>query len=302
MRHVLAVVVLYRMEPTRSKTLVGLAQAFADDATLANEVEILVWDNSPASIDERSIPFSCIYRHADTNEGVSGAYNSAAAMAVERGCPWLLLLDHDTSITKEFLRGMLAHAARSDDDEQVAAVVPFLYANHFCMSPRLWRFGRHVPLTRPATAYTERQEIFAANSGALMRVRALAAIGGYSKRFWLDYSDIDVFHRLHEHGFGVKIASDLALEHELALLDYNTRMTPARYVTYLAAESDFLDLYRGPGERLLHLFRLAARTVRQRRFADGTFAKMTRQELWRRLYGRRRARLLPRDPLNREAS
>jgi GT2 family glycosyltransferase len=302
MAHVLAVVVLYRLEPARSKTLVGLARAVEEDPTLAKQIEILVWDNSPAAIDERSIPFPCTYRHTAANEGVSGAYNAAAAMAVERGCAWILLLDHDTSITKEFLRGMLAHAAQSDRNEQVAAVVPFLYANNFCLSPRLWRFGRHVPLTRPAIAYTEGREIFSANSGTLMRVRALSSIGGYSKRFWLDYSDIDVFHRLHERGFSIRIAHDLALQHEVALLDYNTRMTPARYAIYLAAESDFLDLYRGVAERLLHLIRLAARTIRQRRLADRTFSKMTRQELWRRLYSRRQARLRPHDPLSREAS
>jgi GT2 family glycosyltransferase len=124
-----------------------------------------------------------------------------------------------------------------------------------------------------------------------VRVRALEVIGGYSSRFWLDYSDIDLFHRLHEHGFSVRIAGDLELQHEIAMLDYDARMTPARFATFLGAESDFLDLYRGIAERVLHLFRLAARAVRQRRFADPTFARMTRQELWRRLSMRRRARL-----------
>jgi hypothetical protein len=46
---------------------------------------------------------------------------------------------------------------------------------------------------------------------------------------------------------------------------------------------------------LLHLLRLAARAVRQRRFADATFSRMTRQALWRRLHTRRRARLQIRD-------
>jgi hypothetical protein len=46
---------------------------------------------------------------------------------------------------------------------------------------------------------------------------------------------------------------------------------------------------------LLHLFRLAVRAVRQRRFADPAFSRMTRQELGRRLRTRRRARLQIRD-------
>ena len=112
-------------------------------------------------------------------------------MAAERGCGWLQLLDDDTSVTGEFLRGMLRNAAEAAGDERVAAVVPFLYAGSFCMSPRLWRFARHVPLPRPDAAYTETRSIFAANSGTLMRLRALETIGGYSARFWLDYSDIE---------------------------------------------------------------------------------------------------------------
>jgi GT2 family glycosyltransferase len=292
---VLAVMVLYRMQPAESKTLAGLAQAFAADAALAQEIEVLVWDNSPTAADESSLPLGCTYRHAPANTGVSGAYNAAAAMAAEHDCAWLLLLDQDTSVTREFLRGMLRHAAQVASDEQVAAIVPFLYAGSFCLSPRLWHFGRHAPLGRPVSSHTERREMFAANSGTLMRVRALQAIGGYSSRFWLDYSDIDVFHRLHAQGFAVRIAGDLALEHEVALLDYDARMTPARYATYLAAEGDFLDLYRGRAERLAHLLRLAFRAVRQRRFADKTFSRMTRQELRRRLRMRRKARLRSRD-------
>jgi GT2 family glycosyltransferase len=298
--HALAVVVLYRITSDSpldaSRTLIGLAQAFAADASLAKQLDVLVWDNSPEPLPdhlkERSLPFAFTYQHAAQNEGVSGAYNAAAVMAEQRGCAWLLLLDDDTSVTAEFLRGMLGHAVQIVEDERIAAVTPFLYAGSFCMSPRLWRFARHVPLQRPAHPYTETRSIFAANSGTLMRVRALEAIGGYNARFWLDFSDIEVFHRLHTHGFSVRIACDLRLEHEMAMLDYDRRMTPARFATFLAAESDFMDLYRGPLERGMHLMRLAARVVHQRGYADPAFARLSWQALRERLTTRRSARLV----------
>jgi GT2 family glycosyltransferase len=295
----LAVVVLYRTTMAASKTLTGLARAFAEDASLAKQLDVLVWDNSPEAIlehgKEHLLPFAFTYQHAPLNEGVSGAYNAAAVMAEQRGCAWLLLLDDDTSVTSEFLRGMLSHAARvgevAGEDERIAAVVPFLYAGAFCMSPRLWRFTRHVPLPRPAHPYTEMRSIFAANSGTLMRVRALEAIGGYNKRFWLDFSDIEVFHRLHVHGLSVRIASDLRLEHEMAMLDYDRLMTPARFATFLAAESDFMDLYRGPLERGMHVLRLAARVLHQRSYADPAFARLSGWALRERLTTRRGTRL-----------
>jgi GT2 family glycosyltransferase len=288
---ILIVVVLYRTAFDASKTLAGLIEAMRQDPALVSTFDLLVWDNSPQPLPNANLPIPFRYHHAAQNEGVAGAYNIAARLAAEQGAAWLLLLDHDTSVTGDFLRGMRRHAEEVGPDEGIAAVSPFLYAGTFIVSPRLWRFARHVALPPPAGAYTERRLIFAANSGTLMRVSALEAIGGYSPRFWLDYSDIYVFHRFHEHGFAVRIAGDLALEHEVAMLDYDARMSPARYATYLAAESDFLDLYRGWAERLVHLLRLAARAVRQRRFADATFSRMTRQELWRRLRTRRRTRL-----------
>ena len=288
---IVMVVVLYRTAFEDSKTLGGLTRAMAEDPTLLRSFHLLVWDNSPEPLEAARLLFPFRYHHAGRNEGVAGAYNGAARLAREEGAPWLLLFDHDTSVTGDFLRRMQQHAEQAGDDGRIAAIVPFLYAGEFLVSPRLWRFARHVPLPRPAASYAERRPIFAANSGTLMRPDALEAIGGYSSRFWLDYSDIYVFHRFYAQGFGVRIAGDLALQHEVAMLDYDARMSPARYATYLAAESDFLDLYRGPAERMLHLARLAARAVRQRRFADAAFSRMTRQELWQRLRTRRRARL-----------
>ena len=129
-----------------------------------------------------------------------------------------------------------------------------------------------------------------------MRLRALETIGGYSARFWMDYSDIDVFHRLHEHGFCVRIAGDLSLQHEMAMLDYDRRMTPARFATFLSAESDFMDLYRGSAERGMHLLRLAARVLHQRSYADPAFARLSRKALWERLTTRRATRLARHEP------
>jgi GT2 family glycosyltransferase len=287
---ILVVVVLYRTSLAESKTIVGLQRAFTEDRALLDAFDLLLWDNSPQPIDSPALPFPFTYHHAARNVGVAGAYNAALDVAGGRRAAWLLLLDQDTSVTAAYLRGMRAHAAAAESDPAIAAVAPLLKAGDVLLSPRLWRFARHVPLPHAAAPYTETRAIYAANSGSMVKVEALRAVGGYSTRFWLDYSDIEMFHRLHCHGFQVRIATDLELEHEIAMLDYDASMSPARYATYLAAEGDFLDLYRGPLERAMHLLRLAVRMVRQRRFADLAFSRMTRQELWRRLRTSRRQR------------
>jgi hypothetical protein len=77
----------------------------------------------------------------------------------------------------------------------------------------------------------------------------------------------------------------------MAMLDYDRRMTPGRFATFLVAESDFMDLYRGPAERGMHLLRLAARVLHQRSYADPAFARLSRKALWERLTTRRATRL-----------
>jgi hypothetical protein len=78
----------------------------------------------------------------------------------------------------------------------------------------------------------------------------------------------------------------------MAMLDYDRGMTPGRFATFLAAESDFMDLYRGPVERGMHLLRLAARVIHQRSYADPAFARLSWRALRERLTTRRAARLL----------
>jgi hypothetical protein len=77
----------------------------------------------------------------------------------------------------------------------------------------------------------------------------------------------------------------------MAMLDYDRRMTPGRFATFLAAESDFMDLYRGPTERAMYLLRLAARILHQRSYADQTFARLSRKALWERLTTQRATRI-----------
>ncbi len=276
--HILVVVVLYRMAFADSDTLAGLAASFQANPALLECMEVLVWDNSPAALSNPELPFAFTYRHVEQNQGVAGAYNGAASLAEERGHTWMLLLDQDTSVTAEFLRGMEAHGRELALNEEIAAIVPMLYAGGFQLSPRRLTVWGQPPIT-PRGSYIERRRMFAANSGTLMRVAALRKIGGYSLDFWLDHSDIYVFHQFHQQRMAVFVAADLRLQHEVAMLDYDRRMTPERYGNFLAAEAAYLNLYRGWVARAFHVPRLAARALRQRKYRDPAFSRLTWQSL-----------------------
>ncbi len=298
-RSILAVVVLYNKPPELSATLRALRGIFESRPELLDPFVVLLWDNSPVALPMPDLPVAFLCRHAERNEGVSGAYNAAAGMARERGLPWLLLLDQDTEVTNTFLLAMAAHAEKCAEEENVAAVVPYLFAGALQLSPHYVRFGRQSPV--PVAHHgREKREIYAANSGTLMRVAALEEIGGYSSDFWLDYSDLYVFHQFYLRGRFVYLAGDAQLQHEIAMLDYDARMTPERYHNFLAAEGAFHDCYKGRLENAIHLLRLLVRSLRQRRLKDPAFSRLTFAALLQRLRSGRKSRIEAWQAQNRE--
>jgi hypothetical protein len=126
----------------------------------------------------------------------------------------------------------------------------------------------------------------------LMRVAALREIGGYSADFWLDFSDIYVFQAMFRKGRRLYVAGDLVLQHSVTNMNFDKDMAPERYRNFLAAEGAYVDLFSPAPERAVHLLRLLARTIRQRRrHQKKIFSKMTWEYFCRRLFDSRAKRI-----------
>jgi GT2 family glycosyltransferase len=290
---IVTVVVLYKRAPGQSQTINGLAAAFERNPELLDSFVMFVWDNSPAPIADPKFPFPCIYRHGGRNLGTSGAYNRALEFAESVGAPWLLLFDQDTTVSQEFLPGMLAYSKRFQNDLEIATVVPFIHSHGTLVSPvRLGRFNQNKQI--PATVSgIYRHKGYGVNSATLMRVAALREIGGYSEEFWLDLSDVYAFQAMYRKGRYMYIAGDLHLQHSIAASDFDKEISPQRYRNFLAAESAYVDLYSSPLEQVCHLLRLLARTIRQyQRYQNKTFAKICWEYFCRRLFHNRMERIL----------
>ncbi len=302
----LIIVVLYRgskeddarpageEDPLRSRTLQCLAAVYAEQPEVLARYRVLVWDNSPKRWHEPELSFPFTYRHAAAeglpNDGVSGAYNAALRICNREGLSWMLLLDQDTEVNAAYLAGMSRHRLEVESDARIAAVAPLLFEGDLQLSPQQVLRHRHKS-SSPEPSRILEEDSFAANSGVLMRASSLTAVGGYSEDFWLDYSDIEVFHRLYAKGGRIFLASDLRLQHSMTMLDYDGRMTPERYGNFLAAEQAFFDLYRDRLQNGVQALRLAARVWRQRRYRNPVFSQMTRQSLLRRISTSKAARL-----------
>lgn len=222
------VVVLYGMKAEQSIALQTFMQ-YRD--ALVDGYKLCIYNNSP------EITVECEGAeviNAAANDGLAKAYNYALSRAEQHECQWLLLLDQDTQLTKEYLHA-LSRFVRSADALKHVAAVPRLVQNGVQMSPAsylLWRgvAWRQTPIAKDGTL--PKDEILTAfNSGALMNVFILRTLNGFDENYPLDMLDHRMFYLFHQRKLPVSILP-VVLSHSLS---ENEGMGSARYAAYLKA-------------------------------------------------------------------
>jgi GT2 family glycosyltransferase len=286
----LAVIVRYKTSLAESQTLRGLSDAFQARPGLLDSIRILIWDNSPESLDELDLSFPSEYRHSVQNMGVSGAYNGALPIAESMGAQWMLLLDQDTAITEAFLLRMMEYATQLSSRAEIAAIMPTVRMGETIVSPREMLFNSNRTYSGPSGPASG--EVIGANSGMFIRVQALRSIGGFSLEFWLDFSDMYVLHEFFLRGLRVWRAADVEIQHSISILDYDNLMPTLRYLNFIEAEGAYNDLYKGWFENSVQTLRLWVRVVLQRiRHKNPEFSRITWRHLLHRLTTGRDQRL-----------
>jgi GT2 family glycosyltransferase len=261
---IVAVAVLYRRSILDSESVSSLFRILADHPQWRPSISLVLYDNSPEpqTLPE-DLPLTPVYVHNAANGGLAPAYNYALAQAVGTGAPWLMLLDQDTTLTAAYLEETFSRIQELQHQSTIAAIVPRLVAKGNVYSPEsdfLYRMRMQFrsvehPVRaddlgvqgRPMTAY---------NSGAVLRVTALQAIGGFSADFWLDYLDHATFQELHRKGFRLFVMRS-ALEQQLSHYDVDD-VPHWRHRNVLTAQTRFITRYGGWRERFffrIHLLR-----------------------------------------------
>ncbi len=289
---VTAVIVLYRMEASDSPAFQSVMAAREEMDPERGEVGVMLWDNSPAPEANRILPEGVHYFADESNSGLTTAYNRGLAWAVEQTSDWLLTLDQDTAVPREFFLEMAAAARESSRYAGVGAIVPQIAAGTSQISPNYFQFGAIPRWYQAGYVGVPAEPVFAFNSGAMLSVAALKQLGGYDPRFWLDNSDAMVFSKLHEHGKRVYVAGNIQVEHEFSMKDMQRRMSPERYRNALLAETAFWDLRMSRAAGWERTLRLALRLVKQWWRKDSAeMRRITWQGLTRRLFTSRKKRI-----------
>jgi GT2 family glycosyltransferase len=287
-----AVIVLYQMDPESSPAFCSLIEARSALSTALGRVSIILWDNSRSPCGVAVFPDDVTYIHDPRNPGLATAYNKSLDLASQNESQWLITLDQDSAVPREYLLRMATAARECSNRAGVGAIVPEIALGSKQLSPNYFLFGGFPRWFPSGFRGIPEQQVFAFNSGAMVRIDALRQIGGYDPRFPLDHSDAALFHRLHQHGKRIYIEGSIQLRHEFSMADMNRRMHGDRYRSALLAESAFWDLHMNWLAGCERTARLSLRMVRHWMRKDrADLRRVTREFLTLRLFRSRKTRL-----------
>lgn len=263
----MAVAALYQQAPSESNALTSIRAILDGDPVMASHFSLVIYDNS-AERHQIAEDSTLHYVHDPANGGLTAAYNYALSRAEDTGYKWLLLLDQDTTLTREFIVELIdcVNALRTEDN--VAAIVPKLMVRGTILSPAehfldfLHHQFRNSVRTLGQAAGIQGGRVSAYNSGSTLSVPVLRSIGGFPTDFWLDYLDHAVFHALCIRGHRVYVLQAV-LQHDLAESDLNARPI-WRFRNVLLAQSLFVKRTGSFTDRLLYRLWLL-RSVRRLR-------------------------------------
>jgi GT2 family glycosyltransferase len=250
---------VYKCEFSQSQSVSSLFQILNENPELAKYFSVILYDNSPQPQD-LAIPaiFPTHYVHDPSNGGLASAYNFALARAESKEREWLLLLDQDTSLTRDFLFELLEAANSLNASPGVAAIVPKLLVNGILHSPAIPFIDQmrrqFLPPQKPISLDVVGvlpQRMCSYNSGSAFRVSALRSVGGFPLEFWLDFLDHAIFDALFAGGYRIYVMH-AKLAHESSYSDlgsmpiwrlHNVLMAQTLYVK---RSGNFIDrlLYR----------------------------------------------------------
>jgi glycosyltransferase involved in cell wall biosynthesis len=232
------VVVLYNMTFSESPTIMSLNQLLASGA-FPEIRKILIFDNSEQGTEPVELEGRFIYYHSKKNVGLAQAYNYALDQSND-DTEWLMTLDQDTKLTKEYLSELISTS--SELSETVAAVAPIVTDNERQISPVRSDTLRRLHTELPKKDRVYSKDIMVINSGTALRIKFLNEIDGYNLLFPLDYLDHWLCWRIFVEEKQINILSN-ELQHTLSVLDYANHMNLYRYQAILSAEKCYYSLY-----------------------------------------------------------
>lgn len=225
------VVVLYGKTVEESECVRSLKRYFIDN----DDIKILLISNSQGE----TIATADWYEAYQSTEnlGLTAPYQFGLNYANANGAKYLITFDQDTEINENYVEAVYQLLKKNIEstEEKVSAYLPILYDVE---EDRPCSPGVIDPRERLSTRRYDKGSlssydvIVGFNSGAIYRVEALNAIGGFPLDYPLDFSDGEIFRKLHYAGYYPHVMDNIRINHSLSI-NSNDGMSRMRFVSFL---------------------------------------------------------------------
>ncbi len=214
--NILFILVIYKKKKEESVAYRSLVQL------LGNEVE------------------NCLYLHDNTHHNIylAAAYNLGLREAKRRGKEWIILLDDDTELNKQYIDTLQDTIAKNNSK----VIAPMLYTPEGEQISPTWYDYKRGPFFHNSTTPCDITNVL--NSGLAIQCETIESLGGFNTCFPLDYLDIYTCYTLYKNHIPITILP-VKLQHNLSIKDYEHNVSRERYLSYLKGEHDFAYIMGG---------------------------------------------------------
>ena len=270
---IVVIIVLYKTKPSDSSSL---NQYLSYNHVLKVPKQLIIYNNSGDF--DISEPKNCIIINSENNDMLAKPFNFAYEYAKNINYDWVLLIDADTNITKEYFEE-LNQFVKPGISENIASIVPQLFQNNKSISPHINKLFYTIRRPLKKNGFNS-GNITAFNSLSMLRVSFIDAINGFNENYPLDMLDYWIYNQIFRLKKAIYIL-DCKIEHDLSVNDYDNKMSVERYINLIHAEDIFFK-NAGCFNYLLFKIRLLYRAIKQRislqnkRFSQITFKHIFR--------------------------
>jgi GT2 family glycosyltransferase len=259
---IVVVVVLYNCKLTESHTVKSLLAMPLDKYAEDCDINVIIYDNGLAGTQDNPPNHTRFqYVSVPDNQGLPGAYNYALKESFERDVEWLLLLDQDTKLPLQYFKKLHDAVMPHNESQHLVAVVPKMCCEGVFFSPSKVLYAGVMRPVEQEFLGIYPKEIFAIGSCSLLRVAFLREIGGFSKDYWLDSLDRWLYKKVHSLKRSV-LVTDIIVEHELSVMNFDKFMSETRYRNILNFESKFMMNHCSFFENTIFILRLFVRSIK----------------------------------------
>lgn len=206
-----ALVVLYNKSCEDSNSIRAVRK-------FAPEISLIIFDNSERDYGNE---FFCknhhyIYYTKNKNLGISKAYNTVIDSMEFNDNDYLIMLDDDTHLTKDYFSELKNLVTENNSD----VFLPIVYARDKIISP----YNYHMKCrTKMVTKIDDLDlsKVSGINSGMVIKTSVFKKIR-YNEQLFLDYVDYDFMKRIHSINGKITIMSS-SIEQEFQYFEYDSR-------------------------------------------------------------------------------